>query len=116
MRVTVSLLVVGAVLMFASAGNAVPRGEANVERVLGGGSRSASTADMMTMVSDLSDGSQQLIVIDSRGRSMCVYQISRGQIALKSARNIAADFALDEFNNGGGPTPQEIRLLSEKNR
>lgn len=29
---------------------------------------------------------------------------------------MAADFALDEFNNGGGPTPQEIRLLSEKNR
>lgn len=87
MRVTVSLLVVGVVLMFASAGSAVPRGDVNVERGLSGGIRSAATAEMMTLVSDLADGSQQLVVIDSRGRSMCVYQISRGQIALKSVQH-----------------------------
>ncbi len=45
-------------------------------------------------------GTQQMVVIDSAKRVMAVYHIASdtGAIQLKSVRNLAFDFQLEEFN------------------
>lgn len=65
---------------------------------------------------ELGDGRQQITLIDSRTRSLAVYQVDprTGAITLKSARNVHWDLQMDEFNNGGNPTPKEIRSLLEQ--
>ena len=99
MRVTVGALVIALVMMFASAGVAVPRNDGATERVAGGGNRMAATADMIVLSSDLGDGSQQLVLVDPRLKSMAVYHLSRGtgQILLKSVRNLGSDLQMDDF-------------------
>ncbi|MFM2097358.1 MAG: hypothetical protein RIS70_4482 [Planctomycetota bacterium] len=106
-------LAVAIVTLIASSGGAGPRTELNAERnASGSGNRVATATDMMALSSDMADGSQQLILIDLRARSIAVYQVSRGtgQLALKSVRNVHSDLQMDDFN-GGSPSPQEIRSL-----
>lgn len=105
-------MVTAIVTLFASSGAAVPRTEGGADRATNSGNRTAASSDMMALSSDMADGSQQLILIDLRARSIGVYQVARGtgQLALKSVRNVHSDLLMDEFN-GGSPSPQEIRSL-----
>ena len=61
------------------------------------------------------EGHQQLTIIDPRARVIGVYHIdsARGEIALKSVRNIHWDLQLTEFNSAA-PLPREISSLLQK--
>jgi hypothetical protein len=81
------------------------------------GERSSATeVDLQTHSLELADGRQQIVVIDSRTRAMAIYQVDprNGAISLKSARNIAWDLQMDEFNAGDKPSPKDIRALLEQ--
>ena len=58
---------------------------------------------------------QQVTVIDTKQRSLCVYHISLadGQIALKSVRNFHWDTQILEWNSAN-PLPKEIQALLEQ--
>jgi len=75
-----------------------------------GGSTSCSTASHMMTSATLSNGQQQLVIVDPAKLTVAVYHIepSRGDILLRSVRKIDADFALEEFNLTE-PTPSTIR-------
>lgn len=70
---------------------------------------------LIAMSSDLADGMQQVVVIDSKTRVMCVYHIDHktGASTLKSARSLVADLQMDEFNTEK-PLPREIRAILNK--
>ena len=74
----------------------------------------AASADLIALSYD-AGGTQQITVIDPRGRSLAVYTIDRvtGGIALKSVRNITFDLQIEDFNSNS-PTPREIRALTEQ--
>jgi hypothetical protein len=57
-------------------------------------------------------GANQVIVVDSTKPAMAVYWIApdTGMIQLKSVRNLASDFQLEEFN-GTDPSPSKIRSI-----
>lgn len=75
---------------------------------------SGTGSALSTFTSPLADGGQQLVVIDSRRSTVCVYHIdATGEIALKSVRNIGYDLQMMEFN-GVRPLPREIRSLLEQ--
>jgi len=58
----------------------------------------------------LSNGTQQVILIDPSKMTLVVYHIepTKGDVQLKSVRKIDADFSLEEFNLSE-PTPSTIR-------
>ena len=70
---------------------------------------------LMALSSDTAEGLQQVVVIDSKTRVMCVYHIDHktGASTLKSARSLAADLEMDEFNTEK-PLPREIRAILNK--
>jgi hypothetical protein len=70
----------------------------------------ASAGNSMMASVILSNGIQQLAVLDQAKSSIAVYHIepNTGDIQLKSVRRIDADFALEEFNLSE-PTPSTIR-------
>jgi len=72
-------------------------------------------AEIIALNSDVEDGRQQVVVIDSKSRVMSVYHIEHttGVISLKSVRNIEADLLMDEFNTGN-PLPREIRAILDQ--
>jgi hypothetical protein len=93
--------------------------EVFAQRPAGGLAHQQASAAGEALVShslELADGKQQVTLIDSRARSMAVYQVDprTGAIALKSVRNIHWDLQMDEFNSGGNPSPKEIRSLLEQ--
>jgi len=59
-----------------------------------------------------SSGSNQVILVDTNKRVMAVYFVApdTGVIQLKSVRNLAADFQLEEFN-GSDPSPAKVRSI-----
>jgi hypothetical protein len=59
-----------------------------------------------------STGANQVILVDSAKKVMAVYFIApdTGGIQLKSVRNLAADFQLEEFN-GADPSPSKVRSI-----
>jgi hypothetical protein len=69
---------------------------------------SAGTTMMASVI--LSNGFQQIAVLDQPKRTMAVYHVdpSNGDIQLKSVRKLDADFSLEEFNLSE-PTPSTIR-------
>ncbi len=72
-----------------------------------------ASQDQLQVISvNLPNGTQQLVVIDSRIRSMAVYQIdaAQGKIQLKSVRNLSWDLAMEQFN-GQAPLPSELRQV-----
>jgi hypothetical protein len=74
----------------------------------------ATSADLIALSYD-AGGTQQITVIDPRGRSLAVYTVDRvtGGLALKSVRNITFDLQIEDFNSNS-PTPREIRALTEQ--
>jgi len=75
-----------------------------------GASTSCSTATHLMTTATLSNGYQQLVIVDPAKLTLAVYHIepSRGDIQLRSVRKIDADFSLEEFNLSE-PTPSTIR-------
>jgi len=69
---------------------------------------------LITHVHGLEGGTLRVVVIDSRARTMGVYDIGQGngnesgKIQLKSVRRISADLQMLEFNSGE-PSPAEIQ-------
>lgn len=61
------------------------------------------------------DGGQFLAIVDPKTRTMGTYYIDgqKGEIALKSVRNISWDLYLEEFN-GKAPSPRDIKELLER--
>lgn len=92
----------------------------DVPTVLGqrpGGAANANSPDsLVTHSVQLVDGRQQITVIDTRVRSIAVYQLDprTGAISLKSVRNMHWDLQMDDFNSGGDPSPRDIRTLLEQ--
>ncbi len=80
-------------------------------------SQAAATGDTIASHTvELGDGRQQITLIDSRNRTIAVYQVDprNGAITLRSVRNVNWDLQMDEFNGGGKPSPKEIRSLLEQ--
>ena len=71
--------------------------------------------ELIALNSDVEEGRQQIVVIDSKSRVMSVYHIDHatGVISLKSVRNIQADLLMDEFNTES-PLPKEIRAILDQ--
>jgi hypothetical protein len=74
----------------------------------------AAAADVIALSYD-AGGTQQITIVDPRGRSLAVYHVDRvtGGLSLKSVRNIAFDLQIEDFNSNS-PTPREIRALTEQ--
>jgi hypothetical protein len=77
--------------------------------VVGNSSAAASQTHLMSTAT-LSNGAQQVVLIDPAKFTLAVYHIEpgKGDIQLKSVRKIDADFMLEEFNLSE-PTPSTIR-------
>lgn len=75
-----------------------------------GPSHSAASQRHLMSSATLSNGSQQIVLVDPERQTIAVYHIvpDKGDIQLKSVRKIDADFALEEFNLGE-PSPSTIR-------
>ena len=102
----------GAAVVGASLGSGADRGAAYADRAL----VDTQTVEgrLITHSTLLSDGRQQLTVIDPQRQTMGVYHIeaSSGKIELKSVRNFAWDLRLTQFN-GASPEPQDVRSMVE---
>jgi hypothetical protein len=70
---------------------------------------------LITLAAPAGEHKEQLTVIDPETRTLAVYHIdtSKGEIVLKSVRNIYYDLKMIEFN-GTSPLPGEIRALLEQ--
>lgn len=83
------------------------------------GARANSTASgsdrLTTIVTQLSDAKQQLIVVDQETHVLAVYQIetANGAVKLVSVRNLHWDLQMEHFN-GTSPLPGEIRARIEQ--
>jgi hypothetical protein len=78
--------------------------------VVAGPSHCAGNQTHLMSSANLSNGFQQIVLVDPARQTMAVYHIDpdKGDIQLKSVRKIDADFALEEFNLGE-PSPSTIR-------
>jgi len=79
------------------------------QRLLSGPTCSSNSTHLMSSAT-LSNGFQQIVLVEPAKQTMAVYHIdpSRGEIHLKSVRKIDADFSIEEFN-ATEPTPTSIR-------
>jgi hypothetical protein len=75
-----------------------------------GQSNAAATGSHLMSSATLSNGSQQIVLVDPAKMTLAVYHIepNKGDVQLKSVRRMDADFALEEFNLSE-PTPTTIR-------
>ena len=109
MKAAVVGALIGAGMMLAVVGGLAGSSRVEANPAVNGGS-----TEMITVSTPLGDQRQQLTVIDTRQRVMCVYQIDNvsGEIALRSVRNIHWDLQLSEFNSAS-PLPREVRSMIE---
>jgi hypothetical protein len=75
-----------------------------------GQSNAAATGTHLMSSATLSNGSQQIVLVDPAKMTLAVYHVepNKGDVQLKSVRRIDADFSLEEFNLSE-PTPTTIR-------
>jgi len=103
----VSALVVFVALSLAALPN-VGLAQRNSPLVQGG------SAGLTTLSSPIGENRQQLTVVDPDMRVISVYHIdAKGEITLKSVRNIHWDLQMVDFNSSS-PLPREIRALLEQ--
>jgi hypothetical protein len=110
-RLVLGVLIGVGLMMLAQA--AVNRPEQVLAQV---GNRQATTEELLTHTASLADGGEQLCVVDPQLRVVAIYHIDpvKGELALRSVRNIYWDLRMNHFN-GVSPLPQEIRSLLEQN-
>lgn len=79
------------------------------------GSATAGAERLTTIVTDLGEAKQQLIVIDQETHVLAVYQVQTvsGAVKLTSVRNLHWDLQMEHFN-GVSPLPGEIRTRLEQ--
>jgi hypothetical protein len=114
MRATACGVIVGlAMLAWAVGFPEAEISEAQVPRPAGQ-DRAVATSDLIALSYD-AGGTQQVTIVDPRGRSVAVYHVDRvtGGLSLKSVRNIAFDLQIEDFNSNS-PTPREIRALTDQ--
>ena len=72
-------------------------------------------ASLIALATAAGEGRQQITVVDPETRVLGVYHIdlSSGEIALKSVRNIHWDLQMGEFNSMR-PLPLEVRSMLEQ--
>lgn len=76
----------------------------------------AAGQELFAFASPTEDHGQMMIVLDPRTRVVSVYHVSpKGELALRSVRNIDADLRLSEYN-GVSPLPHEIRSMLDRGR
>ncbi len=110
-RLAIGVLIGANLVMLANATITRP------EQVLAqGGNRQAVAGGLITHCDQLPDGRQQLTVLDPETRVVAIYHIdhTKGELALRSVRNIYWDLQMNHFN-GTSPLPAEIRSLLEQN-
>lgn len=75
-----------------------------------GQSNTSATGSHLMSTATLSNGSQQIVLVDPAKMTLAVYHVepNKGDVQLKSVRRLDADFALEEFNLSE-PTPTTIR-------
>lgn len=107
----------GAVVVWLLGGAAASFPSARAERDGGTAGHVPPADGLIALTAEVSEGRQQLTVIDPRSRVIGVYhvQLSNGEISLKSVRNIHWDLQMTDFN-GVRPLPQEIRSMSGLDR
>lgn len=91
-------------------GNYVPVQNRNGHITVVGPSHAAANATHLMSSATLSNGSQQIVLVDPAKLTVAVYHVepNKGDVQLKSVRRIDADFSLEEFNLSE-PTPSTIR-------
>jgi len=110
-------LLIGLLLLVAACGENLSAVFAQRPAAGPGPQHSSAAGDTLLSHSvELADGRQQITLIDSRARSIAVYQVDprTSAIALKSVRNVHWDLQMDEFNGAGNPSPKEIRSLLDQ--
>lgn len=86
------------------------------QRSTGAGGNLSAGQELIAFAASTEDHGQMMIVLEPRGRVVSVYHVSpKGEIALKSVRNIDADLRLSDYN-GVSPLPHEIRSMLERGR
>ncbi|MFO0012290.1 MAG: hypothetical protein ACK553_06075 [Planctomycetota bacterium] len=75
-----------------------------------GESHAAASQKHLMSSATLTNGFQQLVLVDPERQTIAVYHIDpeKGDVQLKSVRKIDADFSLEEFNLSE-PSPSTIR-------
>ena len=70
------------------------------------------SGDLQIASTTLPGGTQQIVLLESGGRTMAVYHIdpAQGKIQLKSVRNLTWDLRMEQFN-GQQPLPSELRQV-----
>lgn len=73
------------------------------------------SSGLLSHVVQLGDTRQQLTLVDPNMRVVAVYQIdlAKGDITLKSVRNVHWDLQMLEFNTAA-PLPREIRSMLDQ--
>lgn len=76
---------------------------------------SLGSPGLISHVTTVGENRQQLTVLDPEMRVIAVYHVDllKGNITLKSVRNIHWDLQMAEFNTEA-PLPREIRLMLEQ--
>lgn len=104
----IAFVLVTAALVWSIGSNAL------LSQTLGGKPASPSSGgdDLQLVSSLLPSGTQQIVVLDTAGRSMAIYHIepAQGKIQLKSVRNLSWDLRMEHFN-GLSPLPNELRQV-----
>ena len=79
------------------------------------GAGAGNSGDVQVLTALLANGTQQVVVVDTRQQSMAVYHVSgmTGKIELKSVRKIQMDLAIEQFN-ASEPLPSDMRLLNNR--
>ncbi|MBN8601869.1 MAG: hypothetical protein J0M26_12625 [Planctomycetes bacterium] len=73
----------------------------------------AGNGELLMTTSLLSDGRQQVVITDTKARTMAIYEVepTTGKVLLRSVREIKWDLQMQQFN-ATSPTPGEIRSMS----
>jgi hypothetical protein len=73
----------------------------------------AGNSELLMTTSLLSDGRQQVVITDTKAKTMAIYEVEpgTGKVLLRSVREIKWDLQMQQFN-ATSPTPGEIRSMS----
>lgn len=73
----------------------------------------AGNSELLMTTSLLSDGRQQVVITDTKARTMAIYEVepATGKVLLRSVREIKWDLQMQQFN-ATSPTPGEIRSMT----
>jgi hypothetical protein len=113
MRSAVIGVVVVACFVIAAVAGGADRSQPLVPREVP--SSAVGGGDLIAMTAPAGENRQQLTVIDPKLQVISVYHVNltNGEIALKSVRNIHWDLQMAEFNPVS-PSPREVRTIVEQ--